>query len=242
MPSRVVVYRNGSSEGNFDHILNSEVKALRKAFRDLRDTISESVTPCANERNCNGNGCTFCTPIITYIVALSQHNIRIVPAETKPGKNGLGILNVPSGTCLDDEVTPHLDAENKATEWPGANTVKKGQIFEDRNSDGFDFLLTAHGGLKGTSKPIFYRTVSQCFFFVDDLSPSTHHSADFERKFCLEAMERRRRMHAVDEEGNSEDDLRDVVPIWNGIKSRANGPGCQVQRQTWQACDIVSPM
>jgi hypothetical protein len=32
------------------------------------------------------------------------------------------------------------------------------QLFE-LSDGGFDFLLVAHGGLKGTSKPIFYRTI-----------------------------------------------------------------------------------
>ena len=167
MPSRVVVYRNGSSEGSFDLIMNNEVATLRKAFYDLRR--SRCAEPCPNERKCKGNGCTFCTPIITYIVALSQHNIRIVPAEkmTKKNKYNETVLNVPSGTCLDHTVTPYLDRKNLAAPEQPADSDRmsdepKPLVFSNPNSTGFDFLLTAHGGLKGTSKPIFYRVVSQC--------------------------------------------------------------------------------
>jgi hypothetical protein len=162
MPARVIVYRNGSSEGNFDHILNSEVAALRKAFHDLRAEFNSHVDSCVNERNCQGNGCTFCTPIITYIVALSQHNIRVVPAEEIRGKRAL--LNVPSGTCVDHTLTPFLDGLNLAAQLPDppkSSNDPEPMIFSNTESTGFDFLLTAHGGLKGTSKPIFYRVVSK---------------------------------------------------------------------------------
>ena len=162
MPSRVVVYRNGSSEGSFDLIMNSEVAALRKAFYDLRMS-RRGAKSCPNERKCKGNGCTFCTPIITYIVAISQHNIRIVPAEARTGKKN----NVLSGTCLDHTVTPYLDGKNLAAPELPADSDRMSdepepKVFSNPNSTGFDFLLTAHGGLKGTSKPIFYRVVSQC--------------------------------------------------------------------------------
>jgi Piwi domain len=165
MPSRVVVYRNGSSEGNFDLVLNSEVAALRKAFYDLRK--SRKAEACKNERNCQGNGCAFCTPIITYIVALSQHNVRIVPAEEKT--KGRTVLNVPSGTCLDHTVTPYLDGLNRSAPRPDKplHDGPEPKLFSNPNSLGFDFLLTAHGGLKGTSKPIFYRVVSHHLFCLD---------------------------------------------------------------------------
>jgi hypothetical protein len=168
MPKRVVVYRNGSSEGNFTQVLETEVAALRKAFSDLRGHCANQVgrqEPCRNVRVCQGNGCTWCTPIITYIVALSQHNIRIVPAAPTEGRRG-NLLNVPSGTCVDHTITPYVDGENFAVKWPDHVDQSGGeiQIFEQRNSTGFDFLLTAQGGLKGTSKPIFYRVVSLLSF------------------------------------------------------------------------------
>lgn len=159
-PKRVVVYRNGSSEGNFDQVIASEVGSLRKAFQELLGTCASHV---GNERSCSnncGDGCTFCTPIITYIVALSQHNIRVVPAKPEHTRKN-NLLNVPSGTCVDHTITSYMDGQNMAVEWPTAPSRDPDvRIFEQRESSGFDFLLTAQGGLKGTSKPIFYRVVS----------------------------------------------------------------------------------
>ena len=160
MPSRVIVYRNGSSEGNFDHVLNSELAALRKAFFELRKKRNSS--QCVNYKKCLDNGCAFCTPIITYIVALSQHNIRVVPAERITSRKGT-ILNVPSGTCLDHTVTSYFDGKGLAAQGDAVAEISpddpKPLVFSNPISKGFDFLLTAHGGLKGTSKPIFYRVV-----------------------------------------------------------------------------------
>ena len=33
------------------------------------------------------------------------------------------------------------------------------ELFESVKDDGFDFFLTAQGGLKGTSKPVYYRVL-----------------------------------------------------------------------------------
>lgn len=161
MPERVVVYRNGSSEGNFEQLILSEVAALRKAFAQLREDTGQKEPCTRREGGCMGMGCTFCTPKITYIVALSQHNLRMAPAERAVGK-GDKLLNVPSGTCVDHTITPYLDGQDGVTPWPASFTPSpEFQIFEQRKTGNFDFLLTAQGGLKGTSKPIFYRVVSK---------------------------------------------------------------------------------
>lgn len=163
-----MVYRNGSSEGNFDAIAGEEFRAMRRAFFDLRvdwhkhnnpDVTTPTLEPCPN--GCQNNGCTFCCPPITLIVAITQHNIRIVPevAIEKPGR-GRSWYNVPSGTCVDHTISSYLDGENTAVSWPEDGRLEPMQIFENRDSKGFDFALTAHGGLKGTSKPVLYRVVS----------------------------------------------------------------------------------
>lgn len=164
MPKRVVVYRNGSSEGNFKHLLELEVAGLRRAFAELRYETGEKEPCTRTEGGCEGKGCTWCTPKITYIVALSQHSLRMAPAERTVGKRRETPLNVPSGTCVDHTITPYMDRQDqdRVTEWPQSFTPSaEFQVFEQRNSSNFDFLLTAQGGLKGTSKPIFYRVVSE---------------------------------------------------------------------------------
>jgi eukaryotic translation initiation factor 2C len=161
MPKRIIIFRNGSSEGNFDALLTTEVASIRAAFAMLRR--DHEMDECRNE--CEGKGCAFCTPIITYIVALSQHNIRMVPKNFIPhGKQG-NPRNVLSGTCVDNTINTYWDDNGFAVEPAGEkerilsqNVTSPVQLFEDVKG-GFDFLLTAHGGLKGTSKPIFYRVV-----------------------------------------------------------------------------------
>jgi hypothetical protein len=122
-------------------------------------------------------------------VALSQHNIRIVPAQEMMTKRNT-VLNVPSGTCLDHTVTPFLDGLNLSAPLPENDRIPDDPIplvFSNPTSSGFDFLLTAHGGLKGTSKPIFYRVVSPFLFYVDSCCRGTNSYclSDSQRKLCL---------------------------------------------------------
>jgi hypothetical protein len=138
--------------------MNVEFAAIKKAFYDLRVALRKDFS-CQNPL-CLQKGCVFCCPIITLIVAVSQHTIRVVPAQETRGRKGL--LNVPSGTVVDDTVTSFLDEQNTAV--PDTADFEKydheHQLFEGVEGNGFDFLLTSHGGLKGTSKPVLYRTVS----------------------------------------------------------------------------------
>lgn len=145
--------------------MSKEVASIRKAFAQLR--CDHDMDDCPNPE-CQGSGCTFCTPIITYIVALSQHNIRVVPETYIPhGKNG-GPRNVLSGTCVDHTINAFWDSKGLAIKIPSeAERTVINQLrsdltlfeIESTYTQGFDFLLTAHGGLKGTSKPICYRVV-----------------------------------------------------------------------------------
>eukprot|EP00593_Proboscia_inermis_P009976 CAMPEP_0171325968 /NCGR_PEP_ID=MMETSP0816-20121228/117145_1 /TAXON_ID=420281 /ORGANISM="Proboscia inermis, Strain CCAP1064/1" /LENGTH=225 /DNA_ID=CAMNT_0011825289 /DNA_START=1396 /DNA_END=2073 /DNA_ORIENTATION=+ len=86
---------------------------------------------------------------MTVLICQTEHSIRIVPDE---GNN----TNVPSGTCVDHTITtdPKIRSDVvKADE-------DLAQVFENVGmSKGFDFLLTAQGGLKGTSKPVYYRVL-----------------------------------------------------------------------------------
>lgn len=77
------------------------------------------------------------TPPITFVVTQSNHNLVIAPDESHHRQ-----CNVPGGTSLrKSNILPrthHLDGD-------------------ENNINGMDFFLTAHQGLKGTSKPILYR-------------------------------------------------------------------------------------
>ena len=139
MPHRVLVYRNGNAEADC-HI--SEVDSIRKAFEDMYPKKDEAFIPP-----------------ITYIVGVSQHNVRIVPA----GRTGRD-KNVPSGTCLDNpfsNLTPLQDARQQ----PDIAMVKPTGT---HGSDSFGFMLVPHKGILGTSKSVLYKTVRAS----DDVVPS----------------------------------------------------------------------
>jgi hypothetical protein len=162
MPKRIIIYRNGSSEGNFEEIRQTEVASIRSAFAKLRQ--DHHMDPCPDPGCKKTVGCKFCTPIMTFVVALSQHNIRMVPEVID--MKGKTTRNVLSGTCLDNTITAYWDSQGLAIE--AASETEKDMskhaglnVFEVESTytQGFDFLLTAHGGLKGTSKPILYRVI-----------------------------------------------------------------------------------
>ena len=71
---------------------------------------------------------------LAYLLCQSQHNIKMVPGDERNSVKN----NVHSGTILSGEQL---------------------QILSFTGSYASSFLLTAHGGLKGTSKPVLYRTL-----------------------------------------------------------------------------------
>lgn len=72
---------------------------------------------------------------LAYLLCQSQHNIKVVPADERNSVRN----NVHSGTVLSGEQL---------------------QILSGTGLNASSFLLTAQGGLKGTSKPVLYRTLS----------------------------------------------------------------------------------
>ncbi|GFR49920.1 hypothetical protein Agub_g12029, partial [Astrephomene gubernaculifera] len=80
-PQRLVMYRDGVSEGQFEQVLAEEYTAIRKACLDLE----------ANYR-----------PAITFVVVQKRHNTRLFPADQAAAdKNG----NVVPGTVVDRGIT-----------------------------------------------------------------------------------------------------------------------------------------
>ena len=83
----------------------------------------------------------------------------MVPASSGDGVRG----NVWSGTVLDNSITQlgtkmtGLSIDEEAKRNFLSDHKDKMQPFADVDDSSDDFLLTAQGGLKGTSKPIFYR-------------------------------------------------------------------------------------
>lgn len=77
-PSRIIFYRDGVSEGQFQQVLDVELKALKLACADLK-----------------------ISPKITVIVVGKRHHVRFFPQHEGDGdKSG----NCPAGTVVDREV------------------------------------------------------------------------------------------------------------------------------------------
>ncbi|TPX61344.1 hypothetical protein PhCBS80983_g01189 [Powellomyces hirtus] len=138
-PARILVYRDGVSEGEFDSISKTEINAIRAAAERVK----------AGYR-----------PAITYVACQKRHNARFFPivgpgaggggrggfsgrggrggggAGRGGGSGGGGVSypydNVPPGTVIDTGVThPTLH----------------------------DYFMVSHAGLKGTSRPVHYQVL-----------------------------------------------------------------------------------
>ncbi|VDM19737.1 unnamed protein product [Hydatigera taeniaeformis] len=77
---RVILYRDGVSEGQFDSVLQIELSAMQRACSNLRPDYE---------------------PRITFIVVQKRHHIRLNPVEE--GRN------VSPGTVVDTEITHHRE-------------------------------------------------------------------------------------------------------------------------------------
>ncbi|KAL7553376.1 hypothetical protein ACHAWF_016729 [Thalassiosira exigua] len=147
-PERVVIYRDGTSD--FSQA-DSEIQSVRRALNQIEETNMK-------------------VPI-TCVICQSQHNIRMVPDwlvdisgnvfMVRGGGDGRS-GNVFSGTCLDhsilqlDTKMTGLSIDEEAQSNIESTSNGKMQVFSEVDNSSDDFLLTAHGGLKGTSKPINY--------------------------------------------------------------------------------------
>ena len=81
-PTRIIFYRDGVSEGQFDEVRHREVGAIQQACTEL------------------GKGYQ---PRITFIVVQKRHHTRFFPVDPRD-RNGRG-NNVPPGTIIEREIT-----------------------------------------------------------------------------------------------------------------------------------------
>ncbi|KAH7950722.1 hypothetical protein HPB52_000074 [Rhipicephalus sanguineus] len=79
-PQRIIVYRDGVSEGQFKEVKAKEVEAIRSACRQIHRAYN---------------------PSVTFIIVQKRHHTRFLPVhEGQPVD-----LNVPPGTTIDNVVT-----------------------------------------------------------------------------------------------------------------------------------------
>ncbi|KAF5400817.1 Argonaute 3 RISC catalytic component [Paragonimus heterotremus] len=84
-PTKLIFYRDGVSEGQFQTVLTEELRAIQNACTKLRPDYQ---------------------PAITYIVVQKRHHIRFMPEKPDP-RNRTG--NVDPGTVVDRDVTHHRE-------------------------------------------------------------------------------------------------------------------------------------
>jgi hypothetical protein len=95
-----------------------------------------------------------------------QHNIKICPATAGDSfKN-----NVPSGTCVDHTIVHFTDLSLSDDDRNSPCLSERLFPNVDEQPSSFDFILTAHGGLKGTSKPVYYRVLQNDNLFMKPLA------------------------------------------------------------------------
>ncbi len=78
-PQRVIFYRDGVSEGQFEMVLNKEISAMQKACASLNPNYQ---------------------PGMTYFVAQKRHHTRLFPEANQGLRNG----NVRPGTVVDTDI------------------------------------------------------------------------------------------------------------------------------------------
>jgi len=81
-PQRIIFYRDGVSEGQFQAVLSGELPALRRAFARLGDGTYN--------------------PPVTYIVAQKRHNTRLFVDDLRDGEGKNNC--VPAGTVVDKSI------------------------------------------------------------------------------------------------------------------------------------------
>ena len=81
-PERIILFRDGVSDGEFDMVLNTEVPKLQEAFSRLGDGSYR--------------------PLLTVVVCKKRHATRLFPAAAA-ADDGMG--NVKAGTCVDSVIT-----------------------------------------------------------------------------------------------------------------------------------------
>jgi len=81
-PARVIFYRDGVSEGQFQTVLGEELPALRRAFSRLGDGSYN--------------------PPVTYVVAQKRHSTRLFCDDPRDGEGRGG--SVPAGTVVDSTI------------------------------------------------------------------------------------------------------------------------------------------
>ncbi|MGH0151680.1 UNVERIFIED_CONTAM: hypothetical protein FKN15_019751 [Acipenser sinensis] len=162
-PTRIIFYRDGISEGQFNQVLHHELLAIREACIKLEKDYQPGITFVVVQKRHHTR--LFCTdrnervlhhellaireaciklekdyqPGITFVVVQKRHHTRLFCTDRneRVGKSG----NIPAGTTVDTKITHPSE---------------------------FDFYLCSHAGIQGTSRPSHYHVLWDDNHFTSD--------------------------------------------------------------------------
>lgn len=86
LPTKLIYYRDGVSEGQFQQVMSIEKVAMDRACHKFGDAYAKSVKK-------------------TIIIVQKRHHTRFFPGKTGIGKEDRKNNNVPAGTIVDTEIT-----------------------------------------------------------------------------------------------------------------------------------------
>ena len=96
IPERLIVYRDGGNDGDFDKIHNQEAEAVLEAITELH-RCEASNSEC--HRWCQCSKCKALAPTLTFAIAQKDHDICVVPSNQVIQYKS----NVPSGTVVETD-------------------------------------------------------------------------------------------------------------------------------------------
>ena len=140
-PEKIIMYRDGVSEGQFLTVLASELVAMREACRELEDGYK---------------------PEITYIIVQKRHNTRFFPSDNNKYKNG----NALAGTVVDQGINHPTEGDFYLLRYrPWISDVSLSYL-----SACLTCFSPSHEGIQGTSRPCHYHVLwDDSDFSADEL-------------------------------------------------------------------------
>ncbi|MQL73089.1 hypothetical protein Taro_005467 [Colocasia esculenta] len=146
-PQRIIFYRDGVSEGQFNEVLLHEMDAIRKACQSLQEDY---------------------LPPVTFVVVQKRHHTRFFPLD-----HGNRQLTDRSGNILPGEgkalcIEPALqmlappNLHHPHSFWTLMSLpCSSGTVIDTKicHPTEFDFYLCSHAGIQGTSRPTHYHVL-----------------------------------------------------------------------------------
>lgn len=162
LPERILYYRDGVSESQYQEVLAKEGGAIKAAWDSLRRNTKSASRQVK----------------IVFIVCGKRHNARFF---AKHEKDTYFVNGLHGAKSWDDKVNDAFNADPKDTQRPNGN-LKPGLIVDrvisrpkkDPKDEVFDFFLQSHAALKGTARSCHYVVLQNDFLTTDEIQELTH--------------------------------------------------------------------